>query len=815
MRARRRLVAAAVFALAALRAAPAAAGDLRAVAPPGGGLDALEVVLDPAAPALKVRRCKSAVCGDGGPWQTIGVPIEPSRIDVAGVKLEVLSIGEGKHVVHARVPDAGRKDLAFEAILAGNDAAPIFAGLTGYTRGEDGDRSGQVVLVYDRDDQAKFVLIAETREDTRICGQDTTPLQARGLEPKTMQLRGATLHRIEKKARDAAARVIAQQRAAGAKPPLARVLVATGGSAPGAQALTDGKVDTTWSEKRPGDGHGEFVTMRAPSEVPIHSLVVTVAPPSPKAEGAAPRTFFVATDQKLFHVTMPKDAWLDPGSSYEVPLPEPVRTTCVAVVLDEAYTRGASAPEVSLAEVTAITKLDAEGATMDDVAKELFGPRAEEAAALLRRAGDEGLAAVAKRWPSLDGRARAFAVDVAASAGSCEGAAMELLTHALADKEAEVRRRALGRIERCGKNATASLVEAVRSDDEARRAAAAPLLAAISPKAAFDPIAEQLGKGRPETRRALRGALARATTSASRDKLLELLRSKDMPLAARLDLLRAIGAKLPELRPDSGAAIADVLRSSPDMRTRYLVAQPLAQLARSPDATSGELTRLAEMIRRAPEWPVRARAVELAAGIGPLAPSIVAAVSDPEPRVREAALRAIATGKVPGASDAAARALTSDVWTFVRVAAADALGAIPDNGSGQAALAKALDDASPKVRSAAIAALGDLRATRYTRDIRERLDDTKEDVGVRALAARTLGVLCARDAIDRLTKLAQLARSPVDEADERIGMAAIDALAAIKPPDLDKRLAPLRAKDVRMPVRRAAERALVEPGICR
>jgi HEAT repeat protein len=815
MIARRRLVAAPVFALAALRAVPAAGGHLRAVAPAGGGLDALEVVLDPAAPALKVRRCKSAGCRDDEPSRTIAVPIEPSRIDVAGTKLEVLPIGEGRHVVHARVPDAGRKDLAFEAILAGNDAAPIFAGLTGYTRGEDGDRSGQVVLVYDRDDHSKFVLIAETREDTRICGQDTTPLQARGLEPKTMQLRGATLHRIEKKARDAAARVVAEQRAADAKRPLARVLVATGGSAAGAQALTDGKVETTWSEKRPGDGHGEFVTMRAPSEAPIHSLLVTVAPPTPKAEGAAPRTFFVATDQKLFHVTMPKDAWLDPGSSYEVPLPEPVRTTCVALVLDEAYARGASAPEVSIAEVAAITSFDAEGATMDDVAKELSGPRAEEAAALLRRGGDEGLAAVAKRWSSLDGRARALAVDVTASAGSCEGAAMELLTHALADKEAEVRRRALGRIERCGKNATASLVEAVRSHDEARRAAAAPLLAAIEPQAAIHPIAEQLGKGRPETRRALRGALARATTSASRDKLLELLRSKEMPLAARLDLLRAIGAKLPELRPDAGTAIADVLRSTPDMRTRYLVAQPLAQLARSPDATSGELTRLAEMIRRDPDWPVRARAVELAAGIGPLAPSIVAAVSDPEPRVREAALRAVALGKVPGASDAAAHALTNDFWTFVRVAAADALGAIPDNGSSPSALAKALRDASPKVRSAAVAALGDLRATRYTRAIRERLDDTKEDVEVRALAARTLGVLCARDATDRLTKLAQLARSPVDEADERIGIAAIDALAAIRPPDLEKRLAPLRAKDVRVPVRRAAERALAEPGMCR
>jgi uncharacterized small protein (DUF1192 family) len=75
--------------------------------------------------------------------------------------------------------------------------------------------------------------------------------------------------------------------------------------------------------------------------------------------------------------------------------------------------------------------------------------------------------------------------------------------------------------------------------------------------------------------------------------------------------------------------------------------------------------------------------------------------------------------------------------------------------------------------------------------------------------------MCVAGAADRLTKLALLSRAPVDEADERIGTAAIDALSLLHPPDLEKRLAPLRAKDVRLPVRKAAERALAEPGACR
>ena len=360
----------------------AAAAELRASAPAGGGIGGVQVTLDTAKGALVVRR-------DGGAAREIAIPIDRTRIDAGASKLDVVPIGEGRRVVHAKVQDAGRNDLAFEAILSGAADGPVFAGLTGYTRGSDGDRSGEVVKIYDRDGGTKFVIVAEMREDTRICGQATTPLSARGLDPKTLELRGAALHRIEKESRDKAAEVTARLRPAGAKAPLARILLATGGSAPAASTLTDGNPDTSWSERRSGDGHGEFATMRAAPETPMHGLAITIAPAATRAtSGAAPRTFFVATDSKLFHVTMPEDAWQKPGQAYEVAFPEPVRTTCVALVLDEAYATSAS-PEVTVAEVGALTKFDVDGASLDDVAKELSGTRAEEAAAVLRRAGED------------------------------------------------------------------------------------------------------------------------------------------------------------------------------------------------------------------------------------------------------------------------------------------------------------------------------------------------------------------------------------------------------------------------------------------
>lgn len=796
--------------MSALLPKAAAAGSLKAVAQEGGA--GAETAIDAKAAILHVRACKDATCTSyGDAKKDLPIGIEAERIDVNASTVETLAVGDGKSVVHARVVDRERPDLAFEALLHGTDV--LWSGMTGYTRGSEGDRSGDVVLVVDRDKPTSFVLVAETREDTRICGQASTPLAARGLDPKTMQLRGATLHRLEKKARDEATRIVAKTNTAGRA--IAQVVVATGGSAPRAAALTDGNTDTVWSEQRPGDGHGEFVTMRAPHELSLVSLLVTVAPKTPKPDGAAPRTFFIATDDRLYFVTMPEDAWQKAGQTYEIPFPAAVRTTCVAVVLDEAYLHGAAAPEVGIAEVSARTSFDVDAASFDDIAQALGGPRGDEAAALLRRSGNEGLAAVVHRYDSLGDKARALAVDIAASAGACDAAAGDLLTHALTDRAIEVRRRALGRIERCGKAAAPALTSAVLGPDEARRAASAALLASVAPQSALEPLAGKLGEGSTDTRRAIRSAMWRASSVASRDKLLALLARREMTPAARVELLRAIGPKLHELRPEADVALADLFRAAPDMQARYLLVQPLAHLARTPDATEGELSRLAVLARQDPDWQVRARAVELSAGIAPLAATVALAAHDPAPRVREAALRAIAGGSTSSGSGAAIETLAHDEWTFVRVASAEAIGAFPQDRSTQTALVNALEDTSPKVRAAAIVSLGKQRATNQAERVRDRLDDGREDPEVRALAARTLGAMCVQSSADRLTKLALISARPVDAADERIGMAAIEALAALHPSDLKERLGPLFAKNVRPPVRHAAERALAEPGVCR
>jgi hypothetical protein len=676
-----------------------------------------------------------------------------------------IPIGDGKKVVHVKIEQAG---ATWEAIVAGGANDPLFAGLTGFTQGEEGERSGHVVLITDRDAESKFVLIGDVREDTRICGQAMTPLSVRGLDPRTMTFRGASMHRIDKKERDAATAITAA--ATTAKPPLARLLSGSGASSGKAPAITDGQASTAWTAERPGDGHGEFVTMRAPIETPLHSLLITT-------HGDGPKTLFVATEKALFRVSLP-----DAKGTQEVTFPQPIATSCVSIVLDEAY--GDGVPPID--EVEARTKFDVDGASLDDVVKELSGARAEEAAAVLRRGGDKALAAVTTAWPKLDGKARSFAVDVASSTGTCNGPAMELLTTALADADREVRRRSLGRIERCGKNAAGSLIVAVQSPDEPRRAASAGLLAAIAPKIAFDPLVSVLGQGKAETRHAVRAALGKAAAIAPADELRLALASTKAPL----ELLRALGTKALEIKPEAEAALNAILAGTPDFATRYLAVEPLGAIA--------DHERLSAMAKSDPEWPVRMHAVEM---LGTGAPA--SAASDPEPRVREAALRSLAAP--------APAALAHDEWPFVRVAAAEGMGTRHEHPE---ALAAALADPNAKVRAAAVRALGAANARQYGEKLRERLDDQKEDTEVRALSARTLGELCIASAADKLTRLAILAAHPVDEADERLGMAALDGLAALHPADIEKRLAPLRVKGSKTLLTRAADRAVTEPGTC-
>jgi hypothetical protein len=748
----------------------------------------------------------------------------------SAVVLEAVAIGADRRVVHVRVPardadvDAGP---AWEAIFAGGRKDPVFAGVTGPSGGDPGERTGKAVRIVPSG-ATSFVLVGDTREDLALCGQSATLLDPLALYPSSLELRPATVQRLSAE-QQASAEVVAATVATKSEPPLAQLLVARGSSVAGSRGaeLTDGDASTVWRERRPGVGQGEFVVMSAPKAVPITRVDVTVAPPETpgsarNANAAAPRTFYLLTTTGVIEVALPSDGGAKPGATYEVVFPTPVETSCLALVLDGAYTRGLAHPDVGVAELRAYSEFDAPGATLADVAKRLASDRGLAAAQLLERAGDGALAAVTSAYDGLDARGRALAVDVATSHDKCEEAA-PLLARALCEPEGQAPRKAREKLDRC-KGGAPALAQRLR-DDGATRACVAPVLATIAPEAALEPIADALASTAEDdhdTRAALRDAFAHALASVPAGPLAALLGDAKRSAAGRLDVMRSAGSRVTEAPAESEATIAELLTGAPSMRVRYLVLGPLGELSRAGDHAAA--ARLADTIARDPDWPVRARAAILAAGLPEAAAPLVAATRDPEPRVREAALAALALATSPEAVQAASDALTreghlrQDEWWFVKASSIALLTRAPASKETDAALGAALRDVSIPVREGALVALARRRATDWRGSIGERLDDTSEEPAVRAAAAGALGGVCDDDGdtIEKLTAYARALANPAaeDEA-QRIGYGALLGLAALQPRDLRDRLAPLLAPASPGYARNAAERALAVRSVCR
>ncbi len=794
------LVAATVF------IGPRALADNHGTAPAGGGLAALDVKVDLGVPAADANGIR------------VPITLDRARLPAdADVAVEPIAIGRGRHVVHVRVPgrDAGA-GVAWEAILAAGRARPIFAGLTGLLDGDPGERTGKALQIV-ANGATSFIIVGDIREDLSLCGQSVTLLDPLALYPASLDLRPATVQRLTSAQQRDAEKLVATDKGQGAEGALAKLLVARGSSVPGSRGaeLTDGDPNTAWSEKRPGAGQGEFVVMAAPNDVPIARMKVVVAPPDAvPASGAAPQTFYLVTDTQTFEVTMPEDAWRKPGESYEITFPKPIDTSCVALVLDTAFARGQAHPDVGVAELVAYSELDAPGATLGEVAKSLGTDRGIVAAQVLERAGDGALPAVEAVFDELDEPGKARAIDVAAAHGQCEQAA-PLLARGLCERKGEAPRKAREKLERC-KGAAPALAKSLR-ESPSMRACVAPTLAAIAPEEALAPIADAMGAtpdAAQDTRAVLRRAFSAALEGAPPGKLAALLDDAQRSATAKLEMMRAAGRRVGESPAQSDAIVAQLLHGSAPMRVRFLLLGPLEELARAGDGVAA--TRVGEAIAHDPDWPVRARAAEAGAGIPQARAALIAAVHDPAPRVREAALQSLAASPWSGAIAVAKSALSGDGWSFVRAQAVAVLGKASASSDTDDALGAALHDGSVGVRGPALAALGLHRAAAYRDAIRERLDDRDEDVEVRAAAARALGGVCDVGSADRLTDLSRaLAVPDTTEEQQQVALGALDGLAALELPDLRARLAPLLAKDAPPAAQTAAAQALQATGACR
>jgi HEAT repeat protein len=790
-------------------------------APAGGGLSAVGARV--LGSAIAYRACAQAPCVPAAGDPSIALPVGVAAQEVA---IDALSLGGGRRALWARTASFG---VLITGSAVAREARVLWSGALGFAKGEHGERYGEFLEVTDPDsDGTVQVLLGEVREDVAICGRRSL-LSPRVLDPKDLTFKSARVQRLRRDERDRAPALVAQPSTAPLPQGMGRVLQgASASSGIGVPAaLTDGDLETTWAEKRGGEGNGEFVQLNAPEQVAITSLSFVARPPTKDLpKGIAPRKIWVATPDALFAVTFPDDPWAHAGSSYEVKFPTPIKTRCLAVVLDEAYGKAKQTDvDVTLAEVTAHTEFDGK-ADPQALAGALAGgqDRARMAAAILARAGDPAYDAVMQAYPTLDDAGRVLALEIIDNA-PCAKSSLLYVKAMEIGRPGEVHH-ASDRLTRCGREAAPALSAAVAAGSDVQRARAANLLALVAPPAAVNGLVALLPSAKPELRAEFRAALTKAAQSpTAKDAVAAKLGDATLPPIAAIDLLRAATAKSGDA-PGAAVAFARLATPNADFRTRYLLLAPAAELAKVGDARAEAFVLGA--VASDPDSHVRARAAEVSSELPRAVAPLDQALRDADPRVRDAAVSSLgrlvdpkgakvqAQAWPPGLFPGMTELLASDPFTFVRAHAADALVFAPAGDETDKPLAAALEDASPVVRARAVESLGRRGAVRFASDIRDRLDDEAEVLDVRLRAARALGRICDAKSADRLTELSRKAAVPGATGDTLvIGASAAAALGRLNPPDLAKRLAPLADENAPRVAQEIAKAAVATPERCR
>lgn len=814
------------------------ASSANIVAPAVAGQQALAVAVRDGAVVANVCPGPSGCVDTEG--TSIDVPPEAVELLKKNPRIEDVKLAGGKRLVRvtAEATNGAAFVLMLAAPLAGKGKTPVvlWSGFTGQSKGEYGEEAVNVITEDKLADGVR-IIIGQRRNDVTICGRSAV-VGAREIDPTTISLkRGASVQSLSEAERASAvklaAKIVAEPKAAPVVP-LLRAQTASSAVGKAITSLTDGDLDTVWSENKTGIGQGEFAVMTSSSDVPIASLEIVIRPTTTDVpDGAAPKKFYLATTDKLFEVTLPEDAWRKAGSRFEVALPSELTTSCLSLVLDTAYTpTTAEAARVSVAEVIARTALD--DRTPEALVEMLSKDQGKVASALLERAGNAGAEAAMKGYDKLDeaGRRRAEAVIEASPCTVHAPFYVRIMGDKLAasgpkkslrDADPELVH-ATDRVRRCGRASAPALTELIKTASPFVKMTAAAELALLAPAEATTVLIDELAVTDDNQRREMRKALALAARNERTWSVLaaevERNRFSTRTEVVQIDVLRALGARIQNV---TGARDAFISLWAPEasFRTKYLLLGPAAELTRSGDTRASEL--LVEALRKDADPHVRVRAAQVSVGIAALQSALIEAADDAEVRVREAAVEALgvpdkqAPSTLPSALLVAAleRRLQKDPFTFVRVQTARSLGQLPAIAASDDALAAALKDVSPDVRARAVDGLAVHRAKNHLPALRQISDAEEETPEVRARAILALGVLCDASRIDAWTTLSKLAIHGMSDGERMIGSAAIAALGDVKPKDLAKRLAPLLDPKTPRNVREAVRAALEVQSECK
>jgi hypothetical protein len=790
---------------------------------------------------IRARACRpgSACSAAGGTTYSIPADVDAGKVTVDSVEL----IG-GKFVAHVHAPLGKKAKGGWTLVLAASDAAGapkverLLTGRVGVPQGLEGEQRSKV-LVREKTGDGERLIVGRRFENANLCGRQSV-MYAQALTPSDMTWNRTTTRTLTPAQKASATKITAryaEQPLEMWRPQLLHGVVASSAIGKSRASMTDRNLSTGWSEKAKGAGQGEFLVMTGSDDVAVTGFELVIKPSDAGEKGAAPKSFYIATRKQVFAVTMPDDAWQrDAGARYVVDLPQPMRSDCFAIVLDQGHV-SAEADQVTIAELRARTRFDS--SKLVDLVRALESDSdADGARALLIRSGDKGAKATIDLYTSLNLEGKRRARDVIES-GGCNVVAPFFVDRVLGkgavagfDPDLDPSaKHARERLRLCKPQARKSLASEIRAADVGdHRVWASRELATIGPSDAVNVILEVLDQestapqrsGSADViRRGLRASLSAAVQHKRARAAVEQTLAPEffakLSLVKRIDLLRAIGPKLASFST-SGGALGGTLESDTAFRTRFLLLEPAAHLAAGGDANAKAILR--QSLRDDSNRHIRARAARVAGLVPALSSELEAALSDKAPRVREAALLAIteSTKLSASAESRVAQLLQNDPWTFVRIGAATTLTLGAASPAADQALLSVLaeNDGPTRLRSAALRALGKRKSVSTADDVLGIADDPTEPVHIRVAAISALGDMCYRPATEFLYKLALRAGYQQIPYDQPLGLAALSALGDIKPANLHDKLAPLFVKNKIVPpqIRSIARDVLERDGTC-
>ena len=609
--------------------------------------------------------------------------------------------------------------------------------------------------------------------------------------------------------------------------------------------LDDGNPATSWAEGLGSDGRGEFLTARAAAAgYAVAGLRIL---PGDGASLAAFRTgnrlrrFQIAlgpAPEQRFDVEIPDDPaadqahWRDP---YWVPLPKPMVSSCLTVVVTEVvHGTGAAPPKsygtTAIGELAIFTNADGPDGANRLVSDLAAAPDCAARLPLVIGLGEAAVLPAAQAVLTAKGAARECLVEALTTLEPVpkNPIVLEALTAAVSgasEKEERMVGAALARVPDLAVSPLGELLSsAIASADD--RARAARLLGGIDDERAAGALLAAVGSGAPALRGEIVEALGRSGHLRADPVLAAFAKAEqkdDRASGRAADLLRLFPASV-KRDPGSRAAALAALRGAlaPDrafeVRGRAIMALGVFGGGGDPAVLVGLRTGSDDPVLRflatRELGDLKTGAGAPAAAVDPR-PALRAALEDPDPRVRETAASGLGNQADTGATAALIAGAKQEPWPFVRRAEIEALGRLCGAGAGDLLL-RATERDVDEVRRAALVGLARCKDPRAHVVLLHTLDRRTDNASLRELAAGLLGELggpaTAGEMVTALRRI--VVESEADLAIEGVAVATLRAVAHLGGAEAVA-VAVALAADTRHPFQTAAVEALAvlcDPG---